>query len=333
LVLLIYRYAYQSYIQNAFYMSKQYKDSVLTGVGYFGDQDGHFQDVFKKMPQILAVENVRKRWELISNSKWIDLTGPINVPFFDSENFLLNNINVDLELIRSSPEFLLYDETDGVKYKIEIRNPVLTVRRYKPSAPIVASITRGLEKSKAKFSYRNVDMKAINFAKDLTRINIPNITTGQIPSRIIFAFVESQGYNGSYKKNPFFFQNFGIKNVRLFVNSEQYPSVQMEYDFTNNLVGQGYDFFVEQLGLHPGKTNGITKFDYTNGYSIWVYDLTSDLSASQEHFSMIQTGNLFAEINFNTAPKVEITCIIYSEYEKLIEVDEYRNIRTDDQLF
>jgi hypothetical protein len=314
-------------------MSKQYKDSILTNVGYFGDQDGHFQDVFKSIEEIFAVENVRKRWELISDSKWVDLTGPIYVSFFESENLLLNNMNLDLELTRNNPEFLLYDETALAKYKIEIRNPCLTIRRYKPSAPIVSSIMRGLEKSKGKFSFRNVDMKAINFAKDLSRITIPNITTGQIPSRIIFGFVEAQGFHGSYTKNPFYFQNFDIKNVKLCVNSEQYPSIPIEYDFTKSLVGQGYEYFIEQLGLHPGKTNGITKYDYINGYTIWVHDLTTDLSASEDHFSMIQNGDMFAEINFNTALKQEITCIIYMEYEKLIEVDQYRNIKSDEQLF
>jgi hypothetical protein len=334
LVIIIYRYPYQAYIQNAFYMNQAYKDTVLTNVAYFGDRGGFFQDCFKSLDQISKVPNVRSRWGLIQNSVWVDMTGPVYVPFFDAENFLLNNVNLDLELVRTDPEFLLYDEVaPNVKYRIEMRNPSLSIRRYKPSAPIVSSIARSLEKSKAKYSYRNVDMKAINFPKDLTRITIPNITTGQIPSRVIFAFVDSQGFRGNYKKNPFNFQNFEYLEFILYVNSERHPSIVVVNDFKANLYSRSYDLFCDQLGLHQGKTNGISYKDYGYGYGAVVFDLTSDHSASEDHFSLIQTGDIYAEINFKKALPSEITCIIYSEFEKLVEIDEFRNIKTDEQLF
>jgi len=118
-----YRYAYQSYIQNAFYTSQEYKDTALSNVGFFGDQTNYFEDVFATVDDIKKSESVLSRWELISDSKWVDLTGPIYIPFFDSENLLLNNMNLDIELVRNNPEFILYDQTVGVNYKIEIRNP------------------------------------------------------------------------------------------------------------------------------------------------------------------------------------------------------------------
>jgi len=243
-------------------------------------------------------------------------------------------MNLDIELVRNTAQFILYDEKIGTGgYKIEIRNPNLTIRRYKPSAPFLSSVVRNLENSKGKYSFRNIDMKATNFSKNLTRITIPNITTGQIPSRIIFAFVDSQGFKGHYEKNPFFFQHFNLKEVNLYVNSEKYPGIPIIYEFNHQLVSQGYDFYLQQLGLHQSKTNGISKYDYVNGYTIFVFDLTTDLSASQDHFSMIQTGDIFAEFNFETELVREITCIIYTEYEKLMEIDQYRNVNSGEQLF
>jgi hypothetical protein len=273
---------------------------------------------------------------MVTQSRWCDVSGPLYISFFESENLLLNNVHVDLELVRTSPEFVMYNENitlvSTVKYKIEIRNPTLTVRRYKPAAPFLGSLVRSLEKSKVKYSYRNVDMKAINFSSQLTRIAIPNVTTGQIPSRIIFAFVDSLAFKGSYLKNPYFFRHFNLKELNLYVNSDKYPSVPIPYDFSATNIAQGYDFFVEQMGIYQSKTNGITKKDYGHGYTAFAFDLTTDMSASEDHFSMIQNGDIFAEFNFSLPLPHEVTCIIYSEYEKLIEIDEYRNIRTDDQL-
>ncbi len=243
-------------------------------------------------------------------------------------------MNIDLELVRNDQKFILYDQAAGTEtYQIEIRNPSLTVRRFKPSPPFLKSVVRNLDKNKCRYSFRNVDMKATNFAKDLTRISIPNVTSGQIPSRIIFAFVESSGFQGSLIKNPYFFRHFDLKEVNLYVNSEKYPGVPIIYDFDHAITSPGYDFYLEQLGLHQSKTNGITKHDYENGYTAFVFDLTSDLSASQDHFSLIQTGDIFAEFNFEKKLPVEVTCIIYTEYEKLFEIDKDRNINSGEQIF
>ena len=282
LKIFIFRYAYQAYIQNAFYTSQQYKDTALTNVAYYGDKAGYFQDVFPDVDSIRQSPNALSRWELIALSQWVDLTGPIYIPFFDSENLLLNNMNLDIELVRNTPAFILYDEkiAAGSGYKIEIRNPNLTIRRYKPSPPFLNSVVRNLENNKGKYSFRNVDMKATNFAKNLTRITIPNITTGQIPSRIIFGFVDSIAFKGSYGKNPFYFQHYKLSEVNLYVNSEKYPGIPITYDFAHQDVSQGYDFYLEQLGLHQSKTNGISRLDYEKGYTIFVFDLTTDLSAS-----------------------------------------------------
>lgn len=328
----IHRSAYQAYIQNTYYATQAYKDTVLTNSGYYGDKAGFFEDCFAKYDDIEKTPNALRRAEIVEGSRWSQLTGPLFVPLFDSENLLINNVSVDIELIRNSPEFILYDETKGVDYKIEIRNPVVTVRRYKPSPPVLSSIVKSLSSSTAKYSFRNIDMKAINYAAGLTRISIPNITTGQIPSRIMFAFLSAAGFRGSYNKNPFLFKNYNLKDINVYVNSDKHPAFPITYDFSHANISMGYENFLEQLGIYQAKTNGISIREWEEGYTIFVVDLTSDLSASRDHYSLIQTGDVFAEINFSAVLSEEITCIVYSEYEKLIEIDEFRNIKSDEQI-
>ena len=40
-----------------------------------------------------------------------------------------------------------------------------------------------------------------------------------------------------------------------------------------------------------------------------------------------------SEFNFEKALEKEITCIIYTEYEKLLEIDQFRNINSGEQIF
>ena len=68
------------------------------------------------------------------NSKWKTLAGKLKVPFFKTNPLMLNNVPITIELYRQKPEFALIDQgTVDRKLSINIRNPILTLARYKPA--------------------------------------------------------------------------------------------------------------------------------------------------------------------------------------------------------
>ena len=85
----------------------------------------------------------------------------------------------------------------------------------------------------------------------------------------------------------------------------------------------------EQLGLTPERTNGLTVYDYCVGYTTFAFDLTPDASANEKHFSRVDKGNLWCNINFAAPFITEVTLIYYMEFEKMATIDSDRNVQLD----
>jgi hypothetical protein len=70
---------------------------------------------------------------------------------------------------------------------------------------------------------------------------------------------------------------------------------------------------------------GIKPADYTNGYTLYVFDLTPD-AADSSNASLLQEGNLSLEIKLSTTLSDPTTIVAYIEYDSIIEIDQYRNV-------
>ena len=77
--------------------------------------------------------------------------------------------------------------------------------------------------------------------------------------------------------------------------------------------------------LFHNQGNQISREDYPNGYTLFAFDLSPDLSAGP-HISPIKQGNLRIGIQFAEPLPVTVNCIIYAEFDSLIEIDENRNV-------
>ena len=69
---------------------------------------------------------------------------------------------------------------------------------------------------------------------------------------------------------------------------------------------------------------------YSLGYFLTAFDLTPDLSAHcHSHWKLVCSGSRCIEVSFETAPKITINCIVYSEYDNFLEIDSTPQILTD----
>lgn len=73
--------------------------------------------------------------------------------------------------------------------------------------------------------------------------------------------------------------------------------------------------------MYADAENLISREDYGKGYALYAVDLTPDLSSS-EHFNPDQTGNVRLSIQFAQALPHTVTCLVYAEFENLIEAFE-----------
>ena len=90
-------------------------------------------------------------------------------------------------------------------------------------------------------------------------------------------------------------------------------------------------YFSHFLGVNKTISDSgsiINREDFANGYALYAFDLTSDLCCDS-HFNLIKNGNLRMVLNFAADTAVNIVCIMYMEYQNLIEINKARQIIFD----
>lgn len=75
--------------------------------------------------------------------------------------------------------------------------------------------------------------------------------------------------------------------------------------------------------------NCITREDYRKGFALLGFDLTEDLSASDNHLGIPGQGSLRLDITFAKPLTEAITLLIYGEFDNIIEIDKDRNVYID----
>ena len=77
---------------------------------------------------------------------------------------------------------------------------------------------------------------------------------------------------------------------------------------------------------------GINRYNYSLRYFLTAFDSdsTPDLSAHcNSQWNLVRSGSVRIEVGFETAPTVTINCIVYAEYDNVLETDFTRQILTD----
>jgi len=89
-------------------------------------------------------------------------------------------------------------------------------------------------------------------------------------------------------------------------------------------------FFLEQGFIFLNEGNSISRKNYPNGYCLFAFDLTPDLSANDNtHWNLLKHGNVRIEVRFEEVLQNTINYIIYAEYDNILEIDASRQVIVD----
>ena len=313
-------YAYRAYIESLLNYDSSAKESHLTQRMWYQDTPGHFDSLDEEENIGLAT-----RRELTANSRAFELMGPLHIDFFNQDHFLLNNVELRIKLTRNKDAFTLMS-TAGTE-KIKLLDATLYVRKVVVSPSVLLGHAQALEKSPAKYPVNRVDIKTVTIAQGLRDKSLDNLFMNQLPQRIIIGFMSNRAFNGDYSLNGFNFQHFNLNYLSLNADGHPVPSQPLTPDFSNGLYMEAYNTLFSGTGIHwKDEGNNISFPDYPLGNTLFAFDLSPDLSASEPHWNLQRQGTLRLELKF-AAPLVEpINCIVYAEFQNLIEIDKHRNV-------
>ena len=320
-------YAYRAYIETLLNYGPAAKKSHLTSVLWYDDTPGNMDDLADGNDGLFA------RRRLLSVGKSVDLLGHLHCDIFNQERFLLNGVEMRLRLVRSKNNFCVMgsnstDYTCGIK----ILEATLLVRRTKVGPGVLLAHVRALLKAIAKYPLTRVEVKTISLHAGAYGETIDNVMLGQLLKRIIIGFVDNKAFNGDFNLNPFNFNHYKINYLSLYVDGVQIPSRPLQPDFANNrLHVDSFHTLCSSTGMHfLNMGNSIDREDYRRGYCLFAFDLVPDLSAnSNSHWNLVKHGSVRIEVRFEEAPSSTTNCIVYTEYDNVLEIDAARQVMVE----
>lgn len=310
-------YAYRSYLETLLSYGASAKKSFLTAAMWYKDTAG-------SMNSLSENKGFEVRQELSDASKSFSLIGRPHLDLCFQERLILNGIDIKMRFVRNKNEFCLMG--DG---KVVIENASLFVRKVKLAPAVQLAHIKALEIGTAKYPIRRVETKVFSAPKGNLTVNQESLFLGQLPQRVVIGCLETAAFNGSSELNPFNFQHFDIDFISLYWDGKQVPAKPLKPDFDNGLYARSFASLFTSTGMmNSNQGNCISWDDYSNGYTLFGFDLTSDLSHG-EHFHLLKTGSLRLEMNFKRALPSTINIIIYGEFQNILEIDRARNVIVD----
>lgn len=268
------------------------------------------------------------RRNLTSNSKPFEMLGPLHADFFNQDRFLINNVELRIKLTRSRDAFVLMSTAGNEK--LEILDATLLVRKVRLSPTVLLAHAAALEKAPAKYPLTRVQVQTVTVPMGLRDKSIHNLHIGQIPKRIVIGLVANQAHCGSYTHNPFNYQHFNLNYLSLYVDAQAFPAQPLTPDFANNNYVEAYNTLFAGTGLHfKDEGNNITYSEYGKGFTLYAFDISPDLSAHESHWNLQKQGVVRLELRFGAALPTAVNCIVYSEFNNLIEIDKNRSVLVD----
>ena len=326
-------YAYKAMLESMLQFDNGVKKTQLRAAGYCADAAGRFNSG--------APDNAgfatRAAWT--SNQKIVKLIGPLHLDIMTQPRYILPRVDVRVRMTRqTNASFYInsFDINNPIKTaSIEITKAVLYVRKVKTLPSVVEGHEMGLLHSNALYPIQHVDMQYLSISSGVSSFNRENLFQGRMPKFVAIAMVADSAFSGNFTQNPFNFRHFNINYCGLFRDGECIPE-RTPYTITDGHTAS--DFTRPYMGMlhalemfNRNDGNGITLEEYAAGSTIFVFNLTPDLTAGSGTQQTYRTGNIRLEMKFGVATPSAINVIVYAVFDGKIEITKDRNIHLDYQ--
>lgn len=317
-------YAHQAYLKNLLFTTKEVKETSLKCEGWSGDSS-----VGRDGGRTAAADfTARKTPYLSSATQTITLRPSFDL--VDAEKMLPPDTTIEFEFTKASSNVCLRSANNNKANgggKVVILAARIRIRRatLRPDVhTAIISTWDGVNpSSKTKgrpnpmvYQYHQHNTERRTIATGATSAQI---TATQIkrPDKVFTVLVRDEAINGSPSLNPFCFAHNSVKRV-----SCRFDGTPVREDFitdfaTSNVLA-AYRGTLDACGLkaHQG-SNGITPHTFSDGSTVFGWDLTSTLS---ERLEPGTEGTLTIEFTFATATTHTLSCFVYTISNGVIEI-------------
>ncbi|XP_067650820.1 uncharacterized protein F54H12.2-like [Haliotis asinina] len=276
-------YSYKSYLKLLMRTGTAGKEACGTSQLFYRDDD----DVNSTDSITGGNHGLLIRGDHTGLSRSVDMCGPLYEDVMESDKFLINEVDMQIKLYPSKPEFNIMSNVANKKFKIILEDVYLRLCKIRPTASIITGHANILATENAVYPYIKTDLRALN---------------------------------GDYEQNPFNFRFFDIATLGLYVNGESLPAQQLK--IIDGYTIPGFQGLFDPR--HPSSAPNIKRKMFRKGYALFQFTL--EPYYGREFLDQIKRGNIRLQLQFSKALPETVSCLVYAEEPQLVKVDRARNI-------
>ena len=322
-------YPYLSYIVTLLSYSDDYLDTQGFTFGWEKDEAKKFDtvDVADDSPR------QARHMTFINGSDVYHtrtLIGRFVGELFQQERLMVHGADLRLVLRRTGHDFVLMGESAN-KQQLVILKALLHVDFVKIDDTLLIKHYNMHQKKNMIIPITRKLIKTYNITKGTYSETISSLfNQGILPKRMVLAMTTNQAFNGIYNKNCFNFQHFGLTELRVNYGGKDFPNKPFKPDFANQDYTKSYmSLFQGTDKLDKDVHLPITYEEYPEGFTVFCFDFTPDISSSDNVKQLQKTGNITIDLRFSSALTQTVTLIAYAEYDNKIEIDFAKNVYKD----
>jgi hypothetical protein len=316
-------YAYKCYLQNLLNHGQDSKSTHMGSSIWEKDEAWHFDSI--NLEGSSCNQGFIDRYLLVKDSKLFDLYGRLHVDLFNQNRYLYKNMKFDLTLLRNRDSFYLMGDTKS-NYQYIITSALLHVRYVDIHSNILGIHQKLIANRPLAYPYKRTTTKNFVVPSGLYQYDLE--ISKKVPNILVIGFVSNIAYKGSYDTNPFNFNHFNLSSLDLTIGGYSVlPQTASKLDFKNNLYSRAYYSLYNSVfkgAIDHG--NDISRKEFCNGYTLFVYDLTPDMT-SGDNFNLIQNDKqIVVKLQFETPLESPIYAICYFEYDALLTFNNFDEV-------
>ena len=209
----------------------------------------------------------------------------LDADLFNQDLFMINNVEIDVEIWPHNSEFLLISALPQApaaqpRYVLELMACKLYVKTVDLMDGLSLDIARRLNTNVARYGIRKTMLKSISLTEGRTEFSYA-LFTDELPRRVLIGMVANAAYNGNagnIYSSPFKFQPFAVREITLNAGGRDYPQVHYELDFANNNYVRAYHDHQEFLNhAYTTESNGIDYAMFGDGWTVFAFMMTNSL--------------------------------------------------------
>jgi hypothetical protein len=273
------------------------------------------------------MEYIRQKTKIGEMAVFVNYLEKVNFDLTFHGRAILGGSKLRFKFVPNPVKFFLMFSDEKITPKVEFVELALNIVRAKVNPDIVIAYQKALTIAPARYPMTRSDVRT-------TTINttLENVINGQSPRRCFISFVSNEAFNGSLKKNPYYFHHYDLNYFAVYLNGDQYPRRAFQPDFRN---GHYLREFLELYGAANQMLTDchmtISRNNYAKGSKILGFNFSPDLSdgcGMNGYVSQSKTGTRL-ELHFSKPLPETINVLIYSEFDNLLMIPEDRNAIID----